>query len=624
MLNNKLYSFYKSKKIFRHVYKRYKRKKKTFSDSQKKRFENILLSLQRSLLNKNKKAADRAAKNLEKLSSIYLKKSFLEKFLDTVLALGFALLIAICVRQMFFEPYIIPTGSMRPTLKEKDLVIASKTNFSINVPLMQKHFYFNNKLLKRGAIVVFSAANLNIQDPDMLYFYLIPGKKQFVKRLIGKPGDVLYFYGGRIYGVDKNDDEIKDFYDESFTQIEHIPFINFEGQVYLPSHFSQEIYSPVMFYQMNEPIGLLNISPMSQVEGDFITNYSSVFTEDSKIDNYYDIWGFNNFAMARILSKEDFDKYNEAQSFKELIENAPLYLELIHHPTLKNAKIARDETGKLRPSLNYSKSFIPLDENNAKKIFENLYTARFYVKNGYAYNYNSNIKSVKNHPKLSDVKDGCYEIQNGKAYQVNFLGITKKLKDNHPLNTFSFEKTKLLFNSGIEFFNIYNSNINNLRLFPSRYAYFRNQDFYLMGKLILKKDDITILNYLQREYRRQYAYNHYKPFEDAGSPLSLYGIINKEKIKKYGIKIPDKMYLVLGDNHAMSADSRVFGFVPEDNLKGQVSFLFWPISNRWGFPLQPENEIPTAPTIFLFSITLLIAAIIYFHMNSQIKKPLKF
>ena len=49
-------------------------------------------------------------------------------------------------------------------------------------------------------------------------------------------------------------------------------------------------------------------------------------------------------------------------------------------------------------------------------------------------------------PRLSNIKNGCYEIQNGQAYKVNFLGITKKLNKDHPLNQFSIEKTKILYN----------------------------------------------------------------------------------------------------------------------------------------------------------------------------------
>ncbi|KKL90019.1 hypothetical protein LCGC14_1908860, partial [marine sediment metagenome] len=143
MFKNRTYSLHRCRKVLRHVYARYRRKKKTLTDIQQKRFENVLTSLQTSILKKNKKAADRAAKNLEKLTALYLKKSPFEQIIDVFFALLFALVVAVVVRQMWFEFLTIPTGSMRPTIKEKDFVVVSKTNFSINVPLKLKPFYFD-------------------------------------------------------------------------------------------------------------------------------------------------------------------------------------------------------------------------------------------------------------------------------------------------------------------------------------------------------------------------------------------------------------------------------------------------------------------------------------------------
>ena len=42
---------------------------------------------------------------------------------------------------------------------------------------------------------------MDIADSDYLYFFVFPGKKQYVKRLIGKPGDTLYFYCREGHGL---------------------------------------------------------------------------------------------------------------------------------------------------------------------------------------------------------------------------------------------------------------------------------------------------------------------------------------------------------------------------------------------------------------------------------------
>ena len=47
-------------------------------------------------------------------------------------------------------------------------------------------------------------------------------------------------------------------------------------------------------------------------------------------------------------------------------------------------------------------------------------------------------------------------------------------------------------------------------------------------------------------------------------------------------KIPINNYFMLGDNRPNSADSRVWGFVPEDELIGEALFIYWPINRiRW-------------------------------------------
>ena len=144
---------------------------------------------------------------------------------------------------------------------------------------------------------------------------------------------------------------------------------------------------------------------------------------------------------------------------------------------------------------------------------------------------------------------------------------------------------------------------------PSRYAYFKNQDLYLLASPVIAKNDSALMAFNQRESVKKY------PFKDFGPPTL-------EEIRKNGIKIPEKMYLVLGDNHAMSGDSRQFGFVPEDNLKGGVSFLFSPPDSRWGKAPQPSQPHATLPNITVWVFFILFGFGYTIYMRKKLRKKL--
>lgn len=619
---NRSYSLKKSTSVFHHHHRLYKQKKEQLSPHVREEMRKALDSLQQAILQRDRKEASTIARVVEELGHLHCRKSFVRQWIDIIAALGFALAVAIVVRQMWFELYEIPTGSMRPTFKEKDRLVVSKTAFGINMPLAPDHFYFDPSLLKRSGIIIFTVENMDVRDPDTLYFYLFPGKKQFIKRLIGKPGDTLYFYGGLIYGIDQAGHDISpELQLTSLDQIEHIPFIRLEGNLKIPSPARDGISSPITFYQMNESLAQLHLKSNRQIEGVLLPS------APPGAKDYFDIWGMGNFAMARLLTKEQVRELTDIHLLDG--KEGELYLELRHHPSIASAKLIRDEMGLLRPTLGVGISLLPLQEEHLCALFQHLYTSRFVVKNGHVRRYDIGFKEGEPPlflPRMPEVPDGTYEFYEGIAYEIVWEGTAKKLPPDHPLYHFSAERIQMLYNLGIQFDTRYAPQSKQQRLFPSRYAYFRNGDLYLLGAPIVKKEDPDLMHFAQKELERAKAatwQSPYVPFVDQGPPLLPNGTLDIALIEKLGLKIPSKMYVSLGDNHAMSSDSRDYGFVPETNIRGAPDFIFWPTGARWGAPNQPPYPLFTLPRIIVWFLAALLIGGWYYVAHKRKKLPVK-
>jgi signal peptidase I len=275
-----------------------------------------------------------------------------------------------------------------------------------------------------------------------------------------------------------------------------------------------------------------------------------------------------------------------------------------------------------------SVSLLPVNEEKIDAIMQHITTCRFTVKDGIATRYGSSFEPKTFLPKMPEVPNGTYEIQDGKASRIFLLGVSKTLPDDHPLLKRDPKNLKLLYNLGIDMDERYSPSPNKqMRLAPYRYAYFSHGDLYLMGSPIYLKNDPALTEFLEKEQQKQARSSSlfpYASFEDAGAPMTPDGKIDTAFIRQYGLKVPEKTYLVLGDNHAMSGDSRQFGFVPQDNLRGGASFLFWPPGPRWGRLEQPSTPHATLPNIVVWTLFLSTALATSLCVRRKYNKPLKF
>ncbi len=609
-----MYRMKKAESFLKATWKSFLRNHHKLSEDVKKKFQFTLKELQASLIKRDREKSKELTKELELLAKSYLKRSPIRNFIEFSIGLAFALAVAILIRQSCFELYEIPSGSMRPTYKEIDRLVVSKTQFGLNIPLTTSHLLFNPSHAKRMGVFTFTGENMDISNVKTKYFYIFPGYKQYIKRMIGLPGDTLYFYGGKIYGIDKNGKDVsKELQREDLSYLEHIPFIHLEGKVVTNSLSTKngDPFSSAIIKQMNIPLAKLYLSANKEV------HYDLIAPSTSKNLDLYELWGMRNFGSARIIPKQLMQKSQD-------LPNADYYLEIKHHASLAKAKISRDSYYRTRPMLHTETSFIPLSENDIKEIWNNLYTGRIVSENGLIRRYGVSAGDAKKNHYALKIKDieipaGTYEFYKGTLYEVKPQGITVKAPENHPLASFNAARSVLLFNIGIECDMRFNPSSKDFGISPSRYTYFRDGDLYLMGAPIFKKDDPALQNFVRSELEKQNLTSRYTPFIDHGPPLNEDGSLNIEWIKAYGIKVPEKHYLALGDNHAMSADSRDFGFVPEDNIRGVPAFSFWAPGNRWGFPNHGIYPLFTLPRTISWTVLLLAFAFYKYRSRKSLK-----
>lgn len=127
-----------------------------------------------------------------------------ESILDTIKTIIYAILIAIIIRTFLFEPFKIPSGSMYPTLHVGDYLFVSKYtygyskhSFPFSLPLFDGRIWADTP--QRGDVVVFKFPQDN--------------KTDFIKRIVGLPGDKIKMQDGILYinGKPVERQQIEDF-----------------------------------------------------------------------------------------------------------------------------------------------------------------------------------------------------------------------------------------------------------------------------------------------------------------------------------------------------------------------------------------------------------------------------
>ena len=111
-------------------------------------------------------------------------------FSENIKTLFYAIVIAVIIRSLLIQPFYIPSSSMEPTLLVGDRLFVtkysygySKHSFPFSPPILSKRIFFNSP--ERGDVIVFKTPADNRTD--------------YIKRLIGLPGDKVQFVDAYLY-----------------------------------------------------------------------------------------------------------------------------------------------------------------------------------------------------------------------------------------------------------------------------------------------------------------------------------------------------------------------------------------------------------------------------------------
>jgi len=132
----------------------------------------------------------------ESTEAIYIAQHEQEPwYLDYARSFFPVLLIVFLLRGFIAEPFRIPSGSMLPTLEVGDFILVNKFSYGIRLPIL------HTKVLpvsspKRGDIMVFRFPG--------------DGKTNYIKRVIGLPGDTIKYTHKRLTVNGKPIDVVED------------------------------------------------------------------------------------------------------------------------------------------------------------------------------------------------------------------------------------------------------------------------------------------------------------------------------------------------------------------------------------------------------------------------------
>ena len=194
----------------------------------------------------------------------------------------------------------------------------------------------------------------------------------------------------------------------------------------------------------------------------------------------------------------------------------------------------------------------------------------------------------------------------------NILLMSKKL--NCDIDTIYLNKRKLEFNNQLPFWNPLCSNPDNF--LDENFFNWDINNYGVYSEILWENDTVyeykehNVLNIPQKDQTielNKEKYILYKQiidrYENNSSELLGNDIyINGEKTNSYTFK--QNYYWLMGDNRENSADSRFWGFVPENHIVGKKLFV-WMSYDKYGKGIRWSRFI-NSQLIFVFIMTIIL------------------
>ncbi len=127
------------------------------------------------------------------------KKSAASEWWETFVVIVEALLIAIVLRSFLYQPFSIPTASMQQTLMIGDYFVANKFVWGYGKHSFSLGRYGNFTLLDFELPITDRILGRSPNRGDIAVFRPVPQDIEYIKRVVGLPGDRIQVREGRLY-----------------------------------------------------------------------------------------------------------------------------------------------------------------------------------------------------------------------------------------------------------------------------------------------------------------------------------------------------------------------------------------------------------------------------------------